>query len=286
MDSKHATAPRRSTLASIREALTAVADDLDVEQDDLEGLDFSRLGREWWVDGAQVRIDLARGGDADDYEAFNATDLQRGRTLTAVWLTYRTSEAFGGSDLGVGLLLENALERQPPSDDDGSDDDDADASADESDGEDEEELNGARAGGRARAFLPPSYRPSFNPVSGPPPPRPSCRASFNPVSGTRQCPSVGRARARLGGPSFNPVSGAWPCPSLGRARGRLGGSARCVNPWAVCHAQLGPARSAKFERCVMHVKAGQSRACAARNPFRGRARARPKKTKRKPRAHP
>lgn len=27
-----------------------------------------------------------------------------------------------------------------------------------------------------------------------------------------------------------------------------------VNPWAVCHANLGPKKDAKFERCVMHVK--------------------------------
>lgn len=26
------------------------------------------------------------------------------------------------------------------------------------------------------------------------------------------------------------------------------------NPWAICHAQLGPAKNPKFERCVMHVK--------------------------------
>ena len=26
------------------------------------------------------------------------------------------------------------------------------------------------------------------------------------------------------------------------------------NPWAVCHARLGPEKDAKFERCVMHVK--------------------------------
>jgi hypothetical protein len=26
------------------------------------------------------------------------------------------------------------------------------------------------------------------------------------------------------------------------------------NPWAVCHAKLGPEKDAKFERCVMHVK--------------------------------
>ena len=30
---------------------------------------------------------------------------------------------------------------------------------------------------------------------------------------------------------------------------------RKVNPWAVCHASTGPKKSAKYERCVMHVKA-------------------------------
>jgi hypothetical protein len=28
-----------------------------------------------------------------------------------------------------------------------------------------------------------------------------------------------------------------------------------VNPWAVCHSSVGPAKSAQFERCVMDVKA-------------------------------
>lgn len=28
-----------------------------------------------------------------------------------------------------------------------------------------------------------------------------------------------------------------------------------VNPWAVCHASVGPKKSAAFERCVMDVKA-------------------------------
>ena len=27
-----------------------------------------------------------------------------------------------------------------------------------------------------------------------------------------------------------------------------------VNPWAVCHSQLGPKKTAKFERCVRDVK--------------------------------
>ena len=31
------------------------------------------------------------------------------------------------------------------------------------------------------------------------------------------------------------------------------------NPWAVCHASTGPKKSAKFERCVMHVKHGDGK---------------------------
>jgi hypothetical protein len=30
------------------------------------------------------------------------------------------------------------------------------------------------------------------------------------------------------------------------------------NPWAVCHAKLGPKKTDKFERCVMDVKEKQS----------------------------
>ena len=29
------------------------------------------------------------------------------------------------------------------------------------------------------------------------------------------------------------------------------------NPWAVCHAKLGPEKTEKFERCVQHVKEKQ-----------------------------
>lgn len=29
------------------------------------------------------------------------------------------------------------------------------------------------------------------------------------------------------------------------------------NPWAVCHAKLGPKKTKKFERCVMDVKKKQ-----------------------------
>jgi hypothetical protein len=31
-------------------------------------------------------------------------------------------------------------------------------------------------------------------------------------------------------------------------------SAKAVNPWAVCHSQLGPEKNEKFERCVQDVK--------------------------------
>ena len=37
----------------------------------------------------------------------------------------------------------------------------------------------------------------------------------------------------------------------GRASARKG---KAVNPWAVCHSQLGPEKNGKFERCVQDVK--------------------------------
>lgn len=48
----------------------------------------------------------------------------------------------------------------------------------------------------------------------------------------------------------NPMSGGAPAmsPSLSIPYGKA------VNPWAVCHASVGPSKSKKFEDCVREVK--------------------------------